>query len=64
MLAKELSWEPTKDPMHPWTIEVDGARWSVRINDFPDELFYGLIVDGAHVGDFHDWPKTWRRCDN
>ena len=64
MLAKELSWEPTKDPMHPWTIEVNGARWSVRINDFPDELFYGLIVDGAHVGDFHDWPETWRRCDN
>ena len=60
-LGKELSWKTTNDPTDPWTIEVDGARWSVRVNDFPDELFYGLLVNGEHVGDFHDWPETWRR---
>jgi uncharacterized protein YjaG (DUF416 family) len=60
-LAREVSWTGTGDPEHPWTAVVDGAQWRVRLNDFPDEIMYSLIVDGAVVGDFHDWPERWRR---
>lgn len=60
-LAQELLWTSTTDPEHPWTTDVGGATWRVRVNDFPDELMYGLIIGDTHLGDFHDWPETWRR---
>jgi uncharacterized protein YjaG (DUF416 family) len=60
-LARELSWRTTDDPAHPWAAEVDGNTWRVRVNDFPDELMYSLIIGGENAGDFHDWPETWRR---
>jgi hypothetical protein len=61
LLTRQLTWQATDDPDHPWTTDVDGQRWEVRINDFPDELMYGLIIAGECVGDFHDWPETWSR---
>jgi uncharacterized protein YjaG (DUF416 family) len=60
-LAHELSWRSTDDPLHPWSTEVHGASWRVRVNDFPDELMYSLIIGDENAGDFHDWPASWRR---
>ena len=40
---------------------MDGQRWEVRINDFPEEYMYSLLIDGTVVGDFHDWPEAWDR---
>jgi hypothetical protein len=59
-LCRELCWSSTDDPFHPWATEVDGTIWRVRINDFPDELMYSLIIGKEKVGDFHDWPETWQ----
>jgi hypothetical protein len=56
-----LSWSLTGDPFHPWATEVDGTIWRVRINDFPDELMYSLIIGNENAGNFHDWPETWNR---
>jgi len=60
-LAQNLTWQSTSDPLHPWSAEVDGNQWQVRINDFPDELMYSLLIDGETAGDFHDWPENWAR---
>jgi hypothetical protein len=60
-LAREVTWEHTDDVDFPWSARVDGARWRVRINDFPDEPMYSLEIDGAVVGDFNDWPVQWMR---
>lgn len=60
-LGRELSWGSTSDPAHPWAAEVDGNTWRIRVNDFPDELMYSLIIGGESAGDFHDWPETWTR---
>ena len=60
-LARALSWNLTGDPFHPWATEVDGTIWRIRINDFPDELMYSLIIGNENAGDFHDWPETWQR---
>ena len=60
-LAQPLIWSATGDLDVPWATEVDGESWQVRLNDFPDELMYSLLIGGEVVGDFHDWPKTWTR---
>jgi uncharacterized protein YjaG (DUF416 family) len=60
-LARGVTWEHTDDVDFPWSARVDGARWRVRINDFPDEPMYSLEIDGAVVGDFNDWPVQWTR---
>jgi hypothetical protein len=44
--------------------EVDGNSWRVRINDFPDELTYNLMIGSENAGDFHDWPGTWQRSSD
>lgn len=61
LLSRTVDWAAIDDPFSPWAAEVDGVRWRVRLNDFPDELMYTLIVGDTVVGDFHDWPETWRR---
>jgi uncharacterized protein YjaG (DUF416 family) len=61
-LAREIAWDDTGDVDYPWSAGVDGARWRVRVNDFPDEPMYSLEIDRVVVGDFHDWPEQWTRA--
>jgi hypothetical protein len=60
-LGRPLIWSATGDLSVPWATEVDGESWQVRLNDFPDEFMYSLLIGGEVMGDFHDWPKTWKR---
>ena len=60
-LTRKLSWRATDDLDHPWATDVAGETWRVRLNDFPDDLMYTLIVDDEVIGKFHDWPECWHR---
>jgi hypothetical protein len=60
-LSREVHWRMTDDPDYPWMAEVDGQAWRVRLNDFPDEVMYTLVIGTAASGDFHDWPEHWER---
>jgi uncharacterized protein YjaG (DUF416 family) len=61
LLAHELNWDTTNDLEYPWATDLEGERWQIRLNDFPDAFMYSLLIDGRCVGDFHDWPETWGR---
>lgn len=61
-LARAIEWDDTGDVYFPWAADVDGVRWRVRINDFPDEPMYSLEIDGVIVGDFNNWPQQWARA--
>ncbi len=61
LLAYEIQWHPTGEPEYPWAADVDGEVWKIRLNDFPDEILYTLMINGEARGDFHDWPETWSR---
>jgi len=63
-LARQLSWRSTGDAIYPWAAEVDGISWRVRVNDFPDELMYSLMIGSDNAGDFHDWPEKWQRSSD
>lgn len=32
--------------------------WPIRINDFPDELVYSLMIGNETAGGFHDWQRA------
>lgn len=61
LLAREIEWQSTTDPIYPWSAVVDGVPCRTRINDFPDELLYTLLLGDTPAGDFHDWPESWKR---
>jgi len=61
LLAREVEWSTSSDAIHPWSAKVDGVPWRVRVNDFPDELLYTLLIGDTSAGNFHDWPETWKR---
>ena len=35
--------------------------FKVRLNDFPEEPLYTLIVDGEEIINFNEWPSEWGR---
>jgi uncharacterized protein YjaG (DUF416 family) len=61
-MARDITWDDTGDVFFPWSAQVDGERWRVRINDFPDEPMYSLEIEGVIVGDFNNWPEQWTRA--
>ena len=61
-LAEELVWRKTADPEHPYETELDGEKCVIRVNDFPDDHLYTLMVNGVEVVDFDDWSAQWKRA--
>ena len=59
--AREIAWRRTASAEIPFEAAVDGRRWTVRVNDFPAEPLYTLLIDGEKVEDLDAWPGAWRR---
>jgi hypothetical protein len=59
ILALPIAWEPTGDGEIPYRAEVDGRAHRIRVNDFPAEPLYTLLVDGEVLADLEDWPVAW-----
>ncbi|MBL8484230.1 MAG: hypothetical protein JNJ60_18685 [Rhodocyclaceae bacterium] len=60
-LARRVTWRGTGNAITPYAADVDGLPWQLRINDFPAEPMYTLIVAGQEVEHFDDWPAAWRK---
>ena len=58
---RSVAWRRTASAEQPYEAEVDGQRWTVRVNDFPAEPLYTLLIDGARVEDLDAWPIAWER---
>lgn len=56
-----IAWRHTDDGEFPYEAQVDAHRLQVRVNDFPDEPLYSLLIDGEHAADFDKWPGHWTR---
>jgi hypothetical protein len=60
--AQPISWQTAageKDII--FEAHSHGSLWQVRLNDFPDEPMYTLLVEGKEVVHFEDWPSFWVR---
>ncbi|MCG3161712.1 MAG: hypothetical protein JMDDDDMK_02921 [Acidobacteria bacterium] len=60
-LDVSVIWESNSDPENPYRAEIEDEQRLLRLNDFPDEHLYTLLVNGAAVADFDDWPVNWVR---
>ena len=58
---KRIKWGETDDPVHPYTATVNGDSWRIRINDFPSEQLYTLLIGEEDMGNFDSWPILWKR---
>jgi hypothetical protein len=61
LLETSISWTDTGEMEIPWRALTGGHKLAVRLNDFPDEALYSLLVDGSAVADFDEWPADWTR---
>ncbi|MBI4142227.1 hypothetical protein HY484_04840 [Candidatus Woesearchaeota archaeon] len=57
----DIVWLHTNNPELQYKSCVDKDRLVLRINDFPDEPLYTLIVNDKPLTSFSDWPKNWKR---
>jgi hypothetical protein len=56
--------DPSEQSPENWVVykaSVDGARWAIRMNDFPAEPLYTLLINETPIMDFEDWPSFWTR---
>ncbi len=62
-LRRDIAWRtanPESAAHIGYSAVVDGKTWDVRLNDFPDEPMFTLIVSGLTVIHFNEWPDQWR----
>ncbi len=63
-LGEDIVWEKGTDPRYPYIADLNGEKCVIRINDFPDEHLYTLIVNGDEIADFDDLPKRHFRLQH
>lgn len=61
LLESPLRWALQEDLSKPWSCLHGQGELQVRLNDFPDQIMYNLIVHGRDAGAFHEWPAQWER---
>lgn len=58
-VTSSIAWESAGDGELPYRASVDGHVYTIRVNDFPEEPLYTLLVDGQEIVDLDDWPAAW-----
>ena len=56
-----VRWQRTTDGEWPYRASAAGHELAIRVNDFPAEPLYTLLVDGKKVEDLEEWPEAWTR---
>ena len=54
-----VRWHPISQGKLVYSAAVDGASWILRMNDFPDEPLYTLLIDDREIINLTEWPKNW-----
>ena len=57
----KLVWESTGDVIYPYQATLGESTLKIRLNDFPEEIMYSLLIDNQDMVDFEDWPQTWKK---
>jgi hypothetical protein len=68
-IQKAIPWETAPKPEIQsgyvvFQATVDGAKWAIRMNDFPEEPLYTLVIEARVTIHFNNWPKFWKRPES
>ena len=57
-----VRWTKTDDAEFPYTAQINGDTWVIRVNDWPEDptVFSLLVNDEEHL-DFDGWSKRWNK---
>lgn len=58
-----LVWQHSGSAEFPYTTDARGRRFTIRINDFPEESMYTLMAEGRELQNLEDWPAKWTMPD-
>lgn len=58
---RRVVWRRGASALLPYEADVEGQHWAVRVNDFPAEALYTLIINGEPAEDLEAWPAAWER---
>jgi len=61
LLNAEIMWEKGGSPIFPYLAIFEGVKCVIRVNDFPEEALFTLIIEDREKLDFDDWPAQWKR---
>lgn len=61
LMQRRIDWTHTGDAEFPYTATIDGQTFIVRLNDFPAEPLYTVLLAEEELGHLDDWPSTWVR---
>lgn len=61
LLNAEIAWKKGRNPVFPYVVNFEGVNCIIRINDFPEEALYTLIIEDGETLDFDEWPAHWDR---
>ena len=63
-LLQAVTFQVRNDARFPYTAIVNGERWTIRINEFPESpSLYTLLVNDKAVEELLQWPPAWKRPD-
>ncbi len=60
-LVDPIAWEAGRDGEFPYQAVIEGRCWEIRVNDFPAEPLYTLMIDDREALKLEDWPTIWKR---
>ena len=60
-VSSPMVWEQTGDGELPYRRSVNGRAFTIRVNDFPAEPLYTLLIDEDEIADRDDWPAQWHK---
>lgn len=58
LMTNRMYWVSGRSAEFPHFTMINGTEAMIRINDFPKEPMYTLIIADSHF-DFDDWPDAW-----
>ncbi len=60
-LKRSIDWKISQIQTLICTAKIDQSTWMIRLNDFPDEPMYSLLINKKPVIHFNDWPDFWNK---
>lgn len=61
LYATPIAWEHTGDGEVPYRAAIGESTLTLRVNDFPAEPMYTLLVNGQEIEDLESWQSAWQR---